>query len=748
MTLLAKSPARGGLLLRDHTEHVVAAAVRMARALGLDEHIARTGGVLHDLGKTHPFFQAVLRGEVNADDRMRRPPHRHELSSVLLLPLFDAAIWPALIEMVVGHHKSVRGDPSERGLMDLLFAHYDGPDALFERHAEGWEGWMPQALQLAQSFGVTERKTVSLDEARRGLTTCIDYCRKPEKGWSDWRGLLMGADHFASSYQNGTVRHLEGLYHVPNVEAAYGPSSRFGPSALYPLSLREDAVRDERPHTLVIAPTGAGKTNFLLRRCRSRVFYTLPYQASINGMYRRLRDDLQDADPAADVRRLHAGSRVPLREIRTGDPDQLDVREDADLQQHPGSSVKVTTPHQLVGLVLGTAGHEITALDVRGQDVILDEIHTYDGATRSLVLEMVRALAALGCRVHIGTATIPDALTHTLLHALGGDEHVCRVMLSDQELRSFNRHEVLKLADDQAAADTLRQLVADGRRVLVVTNRVARAQERFDALRNDAAFNGVPVILLHGRFRRCDRADLELELMELEKRCAIEERPCVAVATQVVEVSLDLSFDAMITDAAPLDALVQRFGRVNRRRVAETAGRVFKPVCVIAPPEGERGARPYDSGVTQASFEQLPGTIGGPPELLEETTLTQRISKVYPDITPHEITMHTQVKDGRYRIRKLHHMPRSVLADLLEIDGETGVLAQDEGAYKAAPWDQKAEWEIPLPQHVRRHDWRRLDVGSYPLVVPDCAYDQSRGYDDARADLSPLLTSASSSFIL
>ncbi len=748
MTLLAKSPERGGLTLREHTEHVVAAAVRMARSLGLDERLARCGAVLHDLGKAHPFFQSVLRGEITPDDRMRKAPHRHELSSILLLPLFDETDWSALIEMVVGHHKSVGGDRSERGLMDLLHFHYHGADHLFERHTEGWDDWMPQAVALAHSFGVSESDGVSLDMARRALDTCIAYCRRPEKGWSEWRGLLMAADHFASGYQHETDDRLGSLYYVPDVEAAYGPTSRFGTSALYPLSLREDAVRDERPHTLVIAPTGAGKTNFLLRRCRNRVFYTLPYQASINAMYRRLRDDLRPVDPAADVRRLHAASRVPLREFRSGDRDQWDLREDADLQQHPGASIKVTTPHQLAGLVLGTAGHEITALDVRGQDVILDEIHTYDGATRSLVLEMVRALAALGCRVHIGTATIPDALARLLLEALGGDKHVCTVTLSDGELRSFNRHEVVKLADDEAAADALRQLVAEGKRVLVVTNRVARAQAQFDALRSDPAFRDAPILLLHSRFRRCDRAALEHELMALERQCAVEQRPCVAVATQVVEVSLDLSFDAMITDAAPLDALVQRFGRVNRRRQPETAGRVFKPVYVIAPLEGQRAARPYDSAVIQASFEQLPGTVGGPPVLLEETTLTDRISNVYPEISPPEITFHLEVKDGRYRIRKLHHRHRSVLAELLEIAGETGVREQDVADYKAAPWDEKAEWEIPLPQHVHRHGWRRLDVGSYPLVVPDDAYDPTRGYDDARVSDGPPPAHEPSAFIL
>src|SRR5690625_6979509 len=151
---------------------------------------------------------------------------------------------------------------------------------------------------------------------------------------------------------------------------------------------------------------------------------------------------------------------------------------------------------------------------------------------------MVRALAALGCRVHVGTATIPDALARLLLDALGGAEQVCTVTLSEDELRSFNRHEVVKLADDNAAAATLHRLVAAGKRVLIVTNRVARAQAQFDALTDDSAVPDVPVLLLHRRFPRTARAAAEHEPMALELRCAAAERSFYATATQVEVVTL------------------------------------------------------------------------------------------------------------------------------------------------------------------------------------------------------------------
>jgi CRISPR-associated endonuclease/helicase Cas3 len=698
--LLAKSPANGGTSLRDHTVHVVAVVERMAEALGFDVALARHGAVLHDLGKAHPFFQAKLRGKLDQLTLHLAEPHRHEISSLLLLPLFPDPEWPTLVDMVVAHHKSILGDGRRRGLLDLAGEDYS-PRRVFERHSEGWDAWSPEAAEIAASFGVPVKR-VTLDEAWCAFEFALDHCERKPDGWSRWRGLLMGADHFASAYGDRAADEAQPLFRVPDL-SCYDPAhGRYGASPLYPLSRM--STDDPRPHTLVTAPTGAGKTQFLLRRCRARVSYTLPFQASINAMYLRVVRDLAAADITADVRRLHAASSIDL-----GDgPD-----EDPELQRHPGAGIRVMTPHQMASIAFGTAGHELTALDLEGQDVILDEVHTYNGLAQRMVLEVVRRLARLGCRVHVGTATIPTALSELLVEALGGEDAVHRVRLAEDDLRSFDRHIVHKHADEASARSVLTELVNAGQRILFVSNQVRSAQERFRWVRDH--FPDVPSMLIHSRYRRMDRASLEWEIGRFDQR----DGPCVVCATQVVEVSLDVSFDAMVTDAAPLDALVQRFGRVNRRRSEEAAGRVFKPVHVIAPPDDDRKVLPYGAGPVRASFCLLADG-----EVLRENSIQEMIDRVYPEVQPPPAGTHLMMVDGRYRIQELQNRPKSILMEALEIDSETGVLASDADVYRTGSWEERLSLEIPLSQsaHRFRDAWGRIDRGSHPFIIPDEHY--------------------------
>lgn len=641
MTLLAKSPERGGLTLEEHTRHVACAVVRMAEALGFDVAQARRGAVLHDAGKAHPAYQAMLvesserldleemdytpamKAAVAAELRDRRnknsEAHRHEISSLLFLPLFPEEEWPTLTDMIVAHHKSVRKDRSARGLLDLA-DEFLGIDFTLERHANPWEAWSEGALALLDAFDI-ETQTVSPKEACAAFGFALDHCRSRPPGRSRWRGLLMGADRFASCMKHDAGKKAKHLFKLPDL-SFYERSSPHakGDTPIYPLA--ERSADDERPHTLVQAPTGAGKTDFLLRRCRGRVFYTLPFQASINAMYRRIRKELHEADTPADVRRLHAASRIEMDDL----PDELEP-EDAALQEFPGASVKVMTPHQMASVVFGMSGHEVTALDVAGQDVILDEVHVYNGPSQAMVVEIVKTLAYLGCRVHIGTATIPDALADLLTDVLGGEENVYHVSLKENVLDSFNRHIVHKLDDEKAARAQIRAAFEDGQRVLFISNRVCRSQDRFRWAWKE--FGTEQTMLIHSRFRRKDRAGLEDDIDDFEK----QDGPCVVCATQVVEVSLDISFDCMVTDPAPLDSLVQRFGRVNRRRDADTIG-THKPVYVVRPPEKDKDLLPYDADTVRRSFALLPDD-----DVLEEKTLRGRISKVYPevDLSPIEV---------------------------------------------------------------------------------------------------------------
>ena len=291
--------------------------------------------------------------------------------------------------MIIGHHKSVKYDSGEKGLLDLI-----QNDDIEDFHLGNWDGWSEKALRILAGFAIKTRK-IDREEALDNLDAVIAYSKKAVRlqGYSEWRGLLMGADHFASAVIHDTEDKLKRTFIPPKLNFFDRKHH------LYPLSHKN--TDSDKPHTLVVACTGAGKTDYLFRRCKGRVFYTLPYQASINAMYKRLSQDLQNDNPEMDIRVLHASSSVVKR---------AQEEEETVLQPLFGSSIKVLTPHQLAAIAFGIKGYEAILLDIKSCDVILDEIHTYTGVSQAIVLKLVEILVGLNCRVHIGTATMPTAI--------------------------------------------------------------------------------------------------------------------------------------------------------------------------------------------------------------------------------------------------------------------------------------------------------------------------------------------------
>ena len=189
--------------------------------------------------------------------------------------------------------------------------------------------------------------------------------------------------------------------------------------------------------------------------------------------------------------------------------------------------------------------------------------------------------------------------------------------------------------------------------------------------------------------------------------------PCLVISTQVVEVSLDISFDRMITQAAPLDGLIQRFGRVNRKRNKDTIGK-YKPVHVIKP---VGNVMPYKMEILRASYEQLPDNF----DLLEERTLQEKIDIVFPELNTKEIDMHLIYKDGGYSIKELTNNKKAVIVEALEIESATCILECDRDKYLIANWEERIMMEIPVNYKTitrQKNKYEQLEIGAYPFVVP------------------------------
>jgi CRISPR-associated endonuclease/helicase Cas3 len=442
------------------------------------------------------------------------------------------------------------------------------------------------------------------------------------------------------------------------------------------------------------------------------VFYTLPFQASINAMYNRIKNDLKDTD--ADVRLLHASSSIKVE--KGGFTEKI-------LQRHIGASVKILTPHQMASLVFGTKGYEALIVDLKDCDVILDEIHTYSETTQAIVLKIVEILCSLNCRVHIGTATMPAILYNRLIEILGGKSNVYEVCLPDEVLDTFDRHIIHKETVFESLNPILEEAIKEHKKILIVSNQVQRAQSLFENLAN--AYPQVKMMLVHSRFKRGQRSQLEDDLRNIYNK---SKEACIVVSTQVVEVSLDISFDLMITECAPIDALIQRFGRINRVRTKDTIGN-YKPIYVLAPPDDKNEAKPYEPELLNRTYDVLPNN-----GLMKETENQQKIDLVYPDASFVNIELLSVFKDGKWLIKELWHNPKSALLETLDIDSVACIEETEKEIYETSTYEEQSKMEIPVSyRSVAYRGLDKLQTGSKPYVIPSEAYDKVLGFLQSNA---------------
>ena len=195
--------------------------------------------------------------------------------------------------------------------------------------------------------------------------------------------------------------------------------------------------------------------------------------------------------------------------------------------------------------------------------IVVDEAHL-----SIPFLQTLQALRRFGAGIDVVpmSATLPEGLTADSL-ALGADDLTLPVV--QQRLHARKQAVLIETSQEaefvQVATDKVRELAQQDRvkRLALVVNRVAMARKCFDRLRKE----GVNCVLLTGRVRQVDRdRQLQRLLKQIQagRSRASDEGTMVVVATQTIEVGADFDFDALVTECAPLSALRQRFGRLDR----------------------------------------------------------------------------------------------------------------------------------------------------------------------------------------
>jgi CRISPR-associated endonuclease/helicase Cas3 len=348
---------------------------------------------------------------------------------------------------------------------------------------------------------------------------------------------------------------------------------------------------------LVEAPMGEGKTEFaFLAHLRLQavndhrgLYVALPTQATGNALFQRARTFLGAfSSGPLDVQLVHGGAAMnedlaALREIDHSRDETLSASTWFGQRRRPLlSPYGVGTVDQTLYAVLNVKHHFVRMWGLSNRVVVLDEIHAYDTYTLNLIMTLLRWLKAMGCSVVLMSATLPRACSRELLLAWGLSEAAPqlaypRLILADdggvQGCHVAARPlapialEGLDSDIESLAEVALAQLEGGGCGALIV-NTVARAQALYLTLQarlcGGDRLGETRLLLFHARFPADERSALEKQVLSLFGAKGDRPTRALLVATQVAEQSLDIDFDFMLSDLAPVDLLLQRAGRLHR----------------------------------------------------------------------------------------------------------------------------------------------------------------------------------------
>jgi CRISPR-associated endonuclease/helicase Cas3 len=614
---------------------------RMAAILGMEWVDARPWLLLvvacHDLGKACPGFQCKWENLTGMDSgRSPNTKINHAfVSQIALAEILQKNGWPEeladLVADAVGCHHGERaspirldhlmGDRRAIGKADWTEARYN----LFEASQEVLK---PVKIPSKQRLSGTDFMLLS------GLTSFADWIGSNEAcfpfgtpedcddlhGWFQKRRMKANQALDSIRWEPRTPLSTEAKSFEEVFEFAPRPLQQAVAAAL--ADLKKPAI------LLVEAPMGEGKTEAaffahleLQRRFGHRGLYiALPTKATGNAMFKRTLKFLksQGTNRRLDLQLLHGGALLndtfqDLKVSGIHDPETGgEVRAGewfTNKKRALLSEYGVGTVDQALLPILPVRHHFVRLWGLANRVVVLDEIHAYDAYTGTLLVHLLRWLLALGSSVVLLSATLSPSIRRKLAGVVGsdlpepekpyprlsifcpGEEVYQNHFEADPARRQTVRLQAIS-PELSGMHTALEEHLTRGGMGLALVNTVQRAQDLYllfpdgEPLEREGQrlgkrlSDGTEVFLFHARFPADRRQKREDQALETFGEGANRTGRKILIATQVAEQSLDLDFDLIVTDLAPIDLILQRAGRLWRH--ARTSRPVSEPILLVA----------------------------------------------------------------------------------------------------------------------------------------------------------------------
>ena len=411
---------------------------------------------------------------------------------------------------------------------------------------------------------------------------------------------------------------------------------RFDQDPLGIQSSLEAGLKGKSGLLFITAPTGGGKTDAAWSAAHSMgsvsgsggVFFGLPTMVTADGIYSSIIQTLKrtDKQPEKVVTRTHSLSGyMPLEFENAKDKKQRERSEWMNTSQKALlAPVSIGTVDQaLQGAVVGKqVGMRLFGLSQKV--VVIDEAHAFSSYMNGILSRLVEWLGRTGTPIIVMSATLPqniiDSISESYLVGVGGKNQTTRgltfsnpgwMLVGNDGTITRSGHDgvpKVPVADDDVSAlkitllktkptnieealvnaSTKKLLNYRHGNILVVCNTVGRSQNVWSQIKDIVVSSGLnaDVQLLHSRFPRERRTEMEKTLRKRMGSKTSDQRPkcSIMVATQVVEQSLDIDFDLVVTDLAPISFLIQRAGRAHRNvNRDKLPGFTNKEVIVVCP---------------------------------------------------------------------------------------------------------------------------------------------------------------------
>ena len=321
-------------------------------------------------------------------------------------------------------------------------------------------------------------------------------------------------------------------------------------------SFQLHAAKSGSKNIFVQIPTGQGKTEASVlwatqNNVNQKVIFLLPTMVITNKMWERMCLFFGGIN---NVGLSHGTAKYVLKE-KEEDMEPEALRSHYLYNRTFFKPVTVATIDQLIYSFFNWGHWVLTGAASFNAKIIIDEIHIYDAYTFGLLLKVIEYIVPYNTQFAIMSASLPEVLKQELEKILPDYE-----LIKEEKFDSKQRHkiEVRDCLIEQCVNDIIKDYKTK-RNVLVVCNTIAKAREIFDLLDEDISSENR--MLYHSQFILQDKKNKEDLLEGLKSR----DNGFVAVCTQIVEVSLDIDFDILYTENAPIDAIIQRLGRVNRK---------------------------------------------------------------------------------------------------------------------------------------------------------------------------------------